>query len=93
MRFHWVKDFLSAAIDNIRYNLGDDAVSENELQHLQYNIMKDVSMQLFTSKKICKWKCRPPLFDLRKEMKAPTQFYLLLNLLIYFACTFAQHLT
>ncbi|VUZ53200.1 unnamed protein product [Hymenolepis diminuta] len=39
------KDFLSTAIENIRYNLGESAVSENELQHLQYSIMKDATAQ------------------------------------------------
>ncbi|KAM3176657.1 hypothetical protein ACTXT7_006101 [Hymenolepis weldensis] len=38
-------DFLSTAIENIRYNLGESAVSENELQHLQYSIMKDATAQ------------------------------------------------
>uniref|UniRef100_A0A5K3EZ17 DNTTIP1_dimer domain-containing protein n=1 Tax=Mesocestoides corti TaxID=53468 RepID=A0A5K3EZ17_MESCO len=39
------KDFLAIAIENIRYNLGERAVSENELQLLQYNIMKDATAQ------------------------------------------------
>ncbi|KAH9284826.1 Deoxynucleotidyltransferase terminal-interacting protein 1 [Echinococcus granulosus] len=41
----YTKDFLSIAIENIRYNLGRGAVSENELQHLQYSIMMDAIAQ------------------------------------------------
>nr|CDS28410.1 deoxynucleotidyltransferase terminal interacting [Hymenolepis microstoma] len=43
------KDFLSTAIENIRYNLGESAVSENVLQHLQYSIMKDATAQYLVS--------------------------------------------
>ncbi|KAL5109141.1 Deoxynucleotidyltransferase terminal-interacting protein 1 [Taenia crassiceps] len=41
----YTKDFLSVAIENIRFNLGGGAVSENELQHLKYNIMMDATAQ------------------------------------------------
>ncbi|VDO06905.1 unnamed protein product [Rodentolepis nana] len=43
------KDFLSTAIENIRYNLGESAVSEDVLQHLQYSIMKDATAQYLVS--------------------------------------------
>ncbi|VDK34910.1 unnamed protein product [Taenia asiatica] len=41
----YTKDFLSVAIENIRYNLGGSAVSDTELQHLQYDIMMDATAQ------------------------------------------------
>ncbi|KAL5971130.1 Deoxynucleotidyltransferase terminal-interacting protein 1 [Taenia solium] len=41
----YTKDFLSVAIENIRYNLGGGAVSDNELRHLQYDIMMDATAQ------------------------------------------------
>ncbi|KAM7535626.1 hypothetical protein Aperf_G00000091299 [Anoplocephala perfoliata] len=43
------KDFLTTAIENIRFNLGESAVSKNELQHLQYNILKDAAAQYWIS--------------------------------------------